>query len=110
MDDKKKREDELLKCLLTLSRIFKDACKEFDGIVHQEEFYLCRCKFTLFFVYDSITINVNAGCNFKSFLLEFEDDKYGEEERKIARMILSLPGLPPDLLIQKLNQIGVKEL
>ena len=105
-----KKEDEFLKCLLTLNRIFKNSPKDYDGIVHSEEFNICNYRFTLFFIYDSVTVNIKFGCNFRSYMIEFKNEKFGDEEKKIARIILSLPDLPPDMIINKLNQIGVKEL
>jgi len=103
------KKNELLNSLLTLNKIIKNL-KDDDNSIHESTFHINRYKITLYFIYESVTINIRRGCTLHSYVLEFKDGKYGEEEIKKIKLISSLPDLPTDLIIRELNKIGVKEL
>lgn len=103
------KKNELLNSLLALNKIIKNL-KDDDNSIHESTFYINRYKITLYFIYESVVINIRRGCTLNSYILEFKNNRYGEEEVKKIKLISSLPDLPPDLIIQELNKIGVNEL
>ncbi len=104
--------NEFLKSLLSLSTIIENKTKqnEYEN-VEQIRFEIGEYKFQLFCVYHSITITVWSGNNFNVFVFVFnKENKIGEAEIKEAEKFFNIVHLPPDLIIQELNKIGVKEL
>ncbi len=102
---------DVLDSLLALSKKITNQTNKDHELFYEEYFYIQGYKITCYFVYESVTVNIKKGCNLKSYIFEFNGGKYGEKEKNKIESIFNLnPDLPPDLIIQELNKIGVKEL
>ena len=98
---------EFLKSLLCLSKI---ADKQKDDEMKTFKFNIEKYKFTIFCIYQSCTVNVWWGNNFNVFIFVFKDDKIDENEINAGKKLFNVIHLPPNLVTQELNKIGVKEL
>ena len=103
----KERIIEFLKILLSLTKI-ADSKKKDEMMIYK--FNIQKYKFSIFCVYSSSTINIWCGNNFNVFVFLFKDGEFGEGEIKEGEKFFNIIHLPPDLVINELNKIGVKEL
>lgn len=102
--------NEFLKSLLNLSIIIENKIKQNED-VQQIKFTIGKYKFQLFCIYNSITITVWSGNNFNVFVFMFnKENKIGEAEIKEVKNFFNVVHLPPNLIEQELNKIGIKEL
>ena len=101
---------EILNALCGLSNIMDKKNNKDDQTVIQKHFIINGYEFQLNFIYQSIVINIWHGNNYDVFVFKFENGKYGDREIEEIKKMKSSIHLPPNLIIQELNKIGVKEL
>ncbi len=102
--------EELLNALCNISIISDKNEKNHNDEVSKYRFTIEGSSLTIFFVYGSAVVNVWKGNNFDAFIFIFKNGRWGENEVKEMEKFISSTRLPPNLIIQELNQIGVKEL
>ena len=106
----KKKEEEILQLLLTLSNISNKKSKEYPEEMTKYQFKIREYNFTLYFIYNSLTINIWHGSNFHIFVFIFHDEKHKITNDKEIKKFLNIVHISPDLIINELNKIGVNEI
>ncbi len=100
----KKKETELLSILKSLNNIYERKRSE-DEYINPLEIIIKEYRLKFVFVYGAVSIISSYNHNFNVFFISFDegDDKTIEE-------MFSIIDLPPDLIVKKLSQIGIREI
>lgn len=107
---KKNDNNELLNALCNISIISETKEKKNGDEIFKYRFSINNISLTIFFVYESAVINIWKGNNFDTFVFIFKNGSWGANEIKEIEKFISTTHLPPNLIIQEINKIGVKEL
>ena len=102
--------EELLNALCNISIISGMKEKKDSDEIFKCHFSINDISLTIFFAYESAVINIWKGNNFDAFMFLFKNGRWSENEIKEMEKFISSTRLPPNLIIQELNQIGDKEL
>lgn len=101
--------DTLVNVLRSLSILFERGRDDGDEeFVHSRRLVIEKYRINLNFYYNSVAIVVSYDSNFNVFFIACGEEK--EADIEVVKRMLSIIDLPPNLLIQKLNQIGINEL
>ena len=108
-----KNERKILEILRSLCYIFqrKKSKNDDDYYFDQNSFVLYQYKIKLNFIYNSVSVVITYNNTFNVIIFHFNGrDEFGIENVRSVQSLLSIIDLPPDLIINKLTQIGVKEV